>query len=95
MPLTKQEFLAMLVNGKTDFSGTQFEDGIDLNGVKLGGLDLRDVCLEHARLQGADLGASYLRDAVLTGTHPPNAELVEGLAIENLSLGSPAAGILV
>ena len=84
-PLTREDVLKKIEeNGGTaeglDLSGKVFEKGIDLQGLNLEGIILRDAHLEGAtlslaHLEGAVLFGAHLEGAVLFGAHLEGAVL--------------------
>jgi len=78
-PLTRKALLAMIKrHGKAeglDLSRREFEENIDLSGLDLSGIILREALLWYARLEGADLSGAQLERAVLRGAHLEGADL--------------------
>lgn len=93
-PLTREDVLKLIeVNGGTaeglDLSGKVFEQGIDLSGLDLKGIILREATLwdieledpdsgylpEGAHLEGASLMNAHLEDAKIFGSHLEGTDL--------------------
>lgn len=68
-----------------DLSGSDFEDEVDLSGLRLGGINLKDANLFGANLQNADLGFANLQGADLQFANLQDAWL-EDAALQNANL---------
>ncbi|MDE1825077.1 MAG: pentapeptide repeat-containing protein [Candidatus Micrarchaeota archaeon] len=59
----KEEFLRQINVGRKDFSKTDFQVSMNLKGLALKNLDMRDVSLIESKITGGALDGSYMRDA--------------------------------
>ena len=79
-PLTRKSVLAMIRRhgGKAeglDLSRREFAENVDLSGLDLSGIILREALLWYARLEGANLSGAQLERAVLRGAQMEGANL--------------------
>lgn len=79
-PLTRKSILAMIRRhgGKAeglDLSRREFAENVDLSGLDLSGIILREALLWYARLEGTNLSGAQMERAVLRGAQMEGANL--------------------